>query len=309
MTKKQLPFERLEAAVGYTFKDKEILKKALTHSSYSNECRSKGVTAECNERLEFLGDSVLSIAVSRYLFDKYADRQEGDLTKIRAAVVCEKALSKYARDISLGSYIFLGHGEDMNRGRERASILADAFEALLAAIYIDSGRDMASVETFLMPYVTAEIDAVGGEYTSADFGVFPVPYGDNQIIVETPCGPSKFVYSGSKNIDAAKQYMAFLASPESLQYLIDNEPSFNDMPFSGLNSSYNDEIKAVVAAYKTGESAVYQNCVNYLNPQWMEVGADIASMFMGEMTAEEVIANMDLRRADQAKAAGDPNWQ
>jgi len=156
---------------------------------------------------------------------------------------------------------------------------------------------------------TAEIDAVGGEYTSADFGVFPVPYGDNQIIVETPCGPSKFVYSGSKNIDAAKQYMAFLASPESLQYLIDNEPSFNDMPFSGLNSSYNDEIKAVVAAYKTGESAVYQNCVNYLNPQWMEVGADIASMFMDEMTAEEVIANMDMRRADQAKAAGDPNWQ
>ncbi|MBQ8523003.1 MAG: ribonuclease III [Clostridia bacterium] len=169
MTKKQLPFERLEAAVGYTFKDKEILKKALTHSSYSNECRSKGVTAECNERLEFLGDSVLSIAVSRYLFDKYADRQEGDLTKIRAAVVCEKALSKYARDISLGSYIFLGHGEDMNRGRERASILADAFEALLAAIYIDSGRDMASVETFLMPYVTAEIDAVGSYGAFLDY--------------------------------------------------------------------------------------------------------------------------------------------
>jgi len=81
------------------------------------------------------------------------------------------------------------------------------------------------------------------------------------------------------------------------------------MPFSGLNSSYPEEIKEVVAKYKTGVSAVYQNCVNYLNPQWMEVGADIAAMFMGEMEAEEVIANMDMRRADQAKAAGDANWQ
>ena len=161
MTEKNFTAEGLEKRIGYSFRNKEILNKALTHSSYSNECRSKGITAECNERLEFLGDSVLSIAVSRYIFDKYADRQEGDLTKIRAAVVCEKALSKYARDIELGSYIFLGHGEELNHGCERASILADAFEALLAAIYIDSKRDMASVETFLMPYVIAEIDAIG----------------------------------------------------------------------------------------------------------------------------------------------------
>lgn len=185
-------------------------------------------------------------------------------------------------------------------------------EYYMSNAYEDLNAEMADGNAVMacnMMGRTAEIDAAGGQYTSEDFGVFPVPYGDNQIIVETPCGPSKFVYSGSKNIDAAKQYMAFLASPESLQYLIDNEPSFNDMPFSGLNSSYNEYIKSVVAAHKTGKSAVYQNCVNYLNPQWMEYGADIASMFMGEMTAEEVIANIDMRRADQAKAAGDPNWQ
>ncbi len=169
MTKKQRPLEGIEKVLGYTFKDKEILKKALTHSSYSNECRSKGCVAECNERLEFLGDSVLSIATSRYLFDKFADRQEGDLTKIRAAVVCEKALAKYAGAIGLGSYIYLGHGEEMNRGRERASILADAFEAVLAAIYLDSGRDMAAVESFLMPYVIAEIECVGNYCAFLDY--------------------------------------------------------------------------------------------------------------------------------------------
>ena len=169
MTKKNLPTEQLESVVGYKFKDADTLKKALTHSSYSNECRSKGIDVECNERLEFLGDSVLSIAVSRYLFDKFSDRKEGDLTKIRAAVVCEKALAKYARKIELGSFIFLGHGEELNHGRERASILADAFEALLAAIYIDSGRDMATVEGFLMPYVKAEIESIGNSNAFLDY--------------------------------------------------------------------------------------------------------------------------------------------
>lgn len=162
MEKKQLPIEGLERAIGYSFKNKELLKKALTHSSYSNECRARGVAIECNERLEFLGDSVLSIAVSRYLYGKFADRQEGDLTKLRAATVCEKALSKYAHDINLGSYIYLGHGEDMNNGRTRPSILADAFEALLAAIYLDSDMTMASVEKFLMPYIMAEVELVSG---------------------------------------------------------------------------------------------------------------------------------------------------
>lgn len=164
-----LPQAKLESTIGYTFKNKELLNEALTHSSYSNECRSKGNSAVCNERLEFLGDSVLSIVTSRYLFENLSDRQEGDMTKIRAAVVCEKALSKFAREVGLGSYIYLGHGEEMNRGRERASILADAFEALLAAIYLDSGHSFNAVESFLLPYIIGEIESIGKTGVFVDY--------------------------------------------------------------------------------------------------------------------------------------------
>lgn len=154
------PSAALEEAIGYKFHDKAILKTALTHSSYSNERKSRGEKVKCNERLEFLGDSVLSIITSSYIFKKYKDFQEGDLTKIRASVVCEKALSKYAAAIELGKYIYLGHGEDMNRGRERASIISDAFEALLAAIYIDSSEDIGTVEKFLLPFIEDEIEYI-----------------------------------------------------------------------------------------------------------------------------------------------------
>ncbi len=165
------PFESagLEKTLGYTFRNGDLLTEALTHSSFSNECRSKGMTVECNERLEFLGDSVLSIAVSRYLFEEYRDRQEGDLTKIRAAVVCEKALSKFAGAIGLGDYMRLGRGEELNHGRERASIIADAFEALLAAMYIDSGRDMKVIEKFLMPFIIEEIGHIGSTGVFVDY--------------------------------------------------------------------------------------------------------------------------------------------
>ena len=117
-----MPADELEKKIGYSFQDKELLYEALTHSSYHNEMKSKGKGVPYNERLEFLGDSVLSIVVSSYLFERFRSKQEGDLTKIRAAVVCEKALAKYAAEIELGTYMFLGHGEVMNNGRERPSI-------------------------------------------------------------------------------------------------------------------------------------------------------------------------------------------
>ena len=150
----------LEDAIGYRFRDPELLMVALTHSSYSNEKKSKGVDVECNERLEFLGDSVLSIITSTFIYDEYENFREGDLTKVRAAVVCEKALSKYAARIGLGKYIYLGHGEDMNRGRERASITSDAFEALLAAVYIDSGYDFEAPRAIVLPFIKEEIEAI-----------------------------------------------------------------------------------------------------------------------------------------------------
>lgn len=159
-TEKILPLDRalLEEKIGYKFNDSELLLEALTHSSYVNEHKDSDLA--CNERLEFLGDSVLSIVVSRYLFFEYSSRQEGDLTKIRAAVVCEKALAKYAKEISLGDFLYLGHGEDKNNGRTRASITSDAFEAILGAFYIDSGYDADRVSKFLMPFVKKEIDFI-----------------------------------------------------------------------------------------------------------------------------------------------------
>ena len=148
----------LEKKIGHTFKDKELLVMALTHSSYSNELKVKKLRCECNERLEFLGDSVLSIIVSEYLFMTFPDWPEGNLTRMRADVVCEKALSKFATEIGLGNYLLLGHGEEKSNGRERKSILADAFEALLAAIYIDSGADgKKNVSAFLMPHIIREV--------------------------------------------------------------------------------------------------------------------------------------------------------
>ena len=153
--------EELYQNIGYTFKKDTYLKRALTHSSYSNELRAKNVTAECNERLEFLGDSVLSILVSEYLFFKYPGEPEGNLTKIRAAVVCEDTLCLLAKEIELGSFMFLGRGEDQNGGRERKSLLADAFEALLAAIYIDGGYHAARTFLFarILPYIEQHVSS------------------------------------------------------------------------------------------------------------------------------------------------------
>ncbi len=147
----------LENAIGYTFKNKELLREALTHSSYAHELRARKMGAACNERLEFLGDSVLSLVTSEYLFTKYASLPEGDLTHIRAALVQSQALASYARRIELGDYLYLGHGEEKNRNRQ--SILEDAFEALLAAIFLDAGEDgIDRVKEFLIPIIKNQID-------------------------------------------------------------------------------------------------------------------------------------------------------
>ena len=163
-----LPQNLLEKKLGYTFKDPALLQSALYHSSYANELKSKGVTVQCNERLEFFGDSVLSLIVSDYLYFRYVANQEGDMTKIRAAVVCERALAKYAAKIGLGNYLYLGHGEDINHGRERASITSDAFEAVLAAMYIDSGS-LDTVRDFLLPFVKEEIESIREKSSFMDY--------------------------------------------------------------------------------------------------------------------------------------------
>jgi len=128
--------EPLQENLNYKFKNIELLITALTHSSYANENKLKAI--DSNERLEFLGDSIINFIVSQYLYNKYPNYPEGELTKIRAKVVCESSLAFAARKIDLGNYLLLGKGEEATGGRDRDSILADASEALVGAIYMDS---------------------------------------------------------------------------------------------------------------------------------------------------------------------------
>ena len=127
----------LEQALGYTFRDRALLENALRHSSYANENRKEHLTS--NERLEFLGDSILGFVVADALYRTYPNHPEGDLTRMRAELVCEGALAAVAAQLHLGDYLLLGHGEEHGGGRQRASINADAVESVLAAVYLDGG--------------------------------------------------------------------------------------------------------------------------------------------------------------------------
>ena len=126
----------LETIIGYTFRDPQLLLTALTHTSYANESREH---VQHNERLEFLGDSVLQLVSADHLYHAYRDRPEGDLTRIRASLVSEDALFQFAQEIRLGEYLRLGRGEERCGGRSRPSVVSDAFEALIAALYLDGG--------------------------------------------------------------------------------------------------------------------------------------------------------------------------
>lgn len=153
----------LEQKINYTFKDKKLLENALTHSSYAHETRHPEM---CNERLEFLGDSVLSVVVSDFLYKSFPKLPEGKLTRIRASAVCEKALSEFSRKLGLGEHLLLSHGEERTGGRDRSSIIADAFEALIAAIYLDGGMEPARefVLSFVVPSLDKHLGAVEKDF-------------------------------------------------------------------------------------------------------------------------------------------------
>ena len=160
--------QELEKKLNYTFRNPALLSEAMSHSSYANEHRANHLNS--NERLEFLGDSVLSLVVSRYLYSAYSNLAEGELTRMRAELVCERALSSFADEIRLGDYLLLGVGEEKNRGRERKAILADAFEALLAAIYLDAGdRAMAIIDAFLLPLVEKDLSELISKGIDGDY--------------------------------------------------------------------------------------------------------------------------------------------
>lgn len=155
--------ENLEQKLRYKFKNIELLENALSHSSYANE---KHLSYGSNERLEFLGDSVLSVIVTDYLYKNFPNLPEGELTKLRASLVCERSLCAFSKELCVGDYLKLGKGERANGGADRPSLLADAFEAILAAMYLDGGLDVARkhVMRFILPELATPDDEVFKDY-------------------------------------------------------------------------------------------------------------------------------------------------
>ena len=147
------------------------------------------------------------------------------------------------------------------------------------------------------------------EATEDDLGVFLIPLGDNQIMNVNPAGPTMIVYSGSPRVEEAKQYLNFLAQPENVQYFLDNAPEALTMPFEGVETKFNDWQQAFMDQYADARGTVYQIAVNYVGGQWMDIGRDITAMFVGSMSAEDVLVNIDRRRAEVAQQTRDPAWQ
>ena len=173
-----------------------------------------------------------------------------------------------------------------------------------AAKAIASGECAMTVANQGFP---TEINAAFPDFPAEDIGFFVMPLCDNQVLNMNPVGPTRFIYSGSANIDAAKQYLAFIAEPENIQYLIDNVPKFNTLPFTTAKDAYSDEISGFYAAYPD-HGTVYQTSVKYVNPQWMEIGKELTAVILGDETGEQMLKNIDRNRADQAAAAQDPAW-
>ena len=181
----------------------------------------------------------------------------------------------------------------------------------MANQYSDAAKAIAEGEyamTIANQGFPTEINAAYPEFPAEDIGYFVIPLCDNQQLNVNPVGPTRFIYAGSPNQDAAKQYLAFIAEPESLQYLIDNVPKFNTLPFSGVKDKYSEEIQAFYAAYPD-HGTVMQTAVKYVNPQWMEIGKEITAVLLGDETPEQMLKNIDRNRAEQAAAAKDPAWE
>ncbi|MBQ8296682.1 MAG: ribonuclease III [Ruminococcus sp.] len=188
--------EKFEEIIGYTFKNKNLIHQALTHSSYANERKIPGGS---NERLEFLGDSVLSIVVSSYLYGNLTSVAEGELTKLRASLVCEKSLHVFAQQIRLGEFLLLGKGEENTGGRERPSILADAFEAVIAAIYLDGGYEPASKH--ILRFIPKDIQ-ISKKPVFNDFKTIL-----QEIVQKNPEEKVEYILAGEEGPDHNKRFV------------------------------------------------------------------------------------------------------
>lgn len=185
--------KELQEKLGYTFNDEAILVRALSHSSYVNENHSAG---DSNERLEFLGDSVLGLITAENFFKNYTKLPEGELTKLRAATVCEKSLAGFARQLELGKYLLLGKGEILTGGRERPSIQADAFEAIIAAIYLDGGMEAA--RAFVLKYIE---EAIRQQQSIRDYKTML-----QEVVQRNPGELVEYVLTGETGPDHDKRF-------------------------------------------------------------------------------------------------------
>ena len=156
--------EELEKKLNYTFNDKKLIILAMTHSSYANEHKMSKL--QCNERLEFLGDAVLDLVISKYIYNHFSEMPEGELTKLRAGLVCEGMISKKATELGFGEHLLLGKGEEATGGRQRESVLADSFESVIGAIYLDGGMD--NVENYIMSIMLSEIEVMKKSFRNID---------------------------------------------------------------------------------------------------------------------------------------------
>lgn len=183
-------------------------------------------------------------------------------------------------------------------------------ENYMADVYSDQPAKMASGEYAMtvanqgLPQQVADLNA---GLTADDIGFFVIPLADNQMLNVNPVGPTRFIYSGSANVEAAKQYLAFLAQPENLQYMVDNVAKFQSLPYSGLTPKYAGTVKDFYDMYSE-KGTVLQTAVKYVNPQWMEIGKEIVSVIQGMQDDMTMLSNIDKNRADQATAAQDAAW-
>jgi raffinose/stachyose/melibiose transport system substrate-binding protein len=180
----------------------------------------------------------------------------------------------------------------------------------LSEAYADTSSALASGDyamTVAPLGMPASVTADYPDVSTDSFGFFPIPTFSNQLQPVHPAGPAKFIYSGSQHIDQAKQFLAYLMEPEQLQYLLDNEPQFVSLPFTGVTPKWDADQTAFLETYPA-KTIVYQDVVNYVNPQWMDIGRDMVDMFTGGMSPEDVMASIDQRRAELATTAGDPAW-
>ena len=189
------PLEEYEKLIGYQFRDKRLLETALTHSSFANEKKCKSY-----ERLEFLGDSVLGFVTAEYLFKSFPDLPEGELTKTRAALVCERSLCKFSQELQVGSFLRLSHGEMNSGGRERPSILADAFESTVAAIYRDSG-DLEEARKFVLRFIVPMMKT----YHSKPFKDYKTTL--QEIVQQNPEEHLEYVVTGESGPDHNKHFV------------------------------------------------------------------------------------------------------